>query len=71
MELTVNGEERAVPDGATVDVLIASLTGVAGARQSRGVAVAVGGEVVPRSRWELTQLEPGAVVEILTAVQGG
>ncbi|AJI79233.1 sulfur carrier protein ThiS [Corynebacterium singulare] len=36
-----------------------------------GTAVALAEQVVPRSRWEATELMEGAVVEILTAVQGG
>lgn len=36
-----------------------------------GIAVAVDGEVVPRSQWPTTGLAAGAVVEIVTAVQGG
>lgn len=68
MNVIVNGDERAMPDGATVEQLLGAL----GAPESgRGVAVAVGGEVVPRSRWHLTALSAGDQVEVLTAVQGG
>lgn len=35
-----------------------------------GVAVAVGGAVVPRSQWS-QDIQPGDVVDVLTAVQGG
>ena len=35
-----------------------------------GVAVAVGGAVVPRSQWN-RDIQPGDVVDVLTAVQGG
>ena len=38
---------------------------------TRGVAVAVDGEVVPRSLWQGLELEDGARVEVLTAMQGG
>ncbi len=38
---------------------------------SRGIAVAVDGEVIPRARWESALLRDGARVEILTAMQGG
>ena len=34
-------------------------------------AVAVDGDVVPRSQWDTTQLASGTRVEVLTAVQGG
>lgn len=40
-------------------------------REPHGVAVAVDGEVVPRSAWPSRSLPDGAVVEIVTAVQGG
>ena len=36
-----------------------------------GVAVAVNGEVVPRSEWSGHALRDGDRVEILTAAQGG
>ncbi|MCT1453259.1 MULTISPECIES: sulfur carrier protein ThiS [unclassified Corynebacterium] len=36
-----------------------------------GTAVALNGDVVPKSEWEKTQLTDGATVDILTAVQGG
>jgi sulfur carrier protein len=38
---------------------------------ARGVAVAVDGEVLPRSRWETFALPEDARVEVLTAMQGG
>ncbi|MCW2682554.1 MAG: thiamine biosynthesis protein ThiS, partial [Blastococcus sp.] len=37
----------------------------------RRVAVAVNGEVVPRSRWETTGLNPGDAVEVLAPTAGG
>ncbi len=68
MQILVNGTERSMPDGSTVEELLAAL----GAPDSgRGVAVAVNGEVVPRSQWSGTELSPGVRVEVLTAVQGG
>lgn len=39
--------------------------------ERRGVAVAVNGEVVPRSTWHNATISDGAVVEILTAAAGG
>jgi sulfur carrier protein len=38
---------------------------------ARGVAVAVNGEVAPRSSWGATRVPDGALVEILTAAAGG
>ena len=37
----------------------------------RGIAVAVDGAVVPRGLWGGHTVTSGAVVEIVTAVQGG
>jgi sulfur carrier protein len=37
----------------------------------RGVAVAVNGEVVPRSTWDATPIAMGDTVEIVTAAAGG
>ncbi len=69
MVVIVNGEPRELPDGATVARLVERLAGER--RDGRGVAVAVGGEVVPRGRWDATALAHGAAVEIVSAVQGG
>jgi sulfur carrier protein len=62
----VNGLERELADGATVATVLALLDA-----PSRGVAVALDGEVVPRAAWETTFVPDGAAVEVLTAVQGG
>jgi len=66
VRLMVNGAPRAVEEVLDVAALVALLT-VA----KRGVAVAVNGEVVPRSRWEAVALRDGDRVEVLTAAQGG
>jgi sulfur carrier protein len=66
VDLTVNGLGRAVPAGATVGELVAEIT-----TESRGVAVAVNGEVVPRGGWAGAVLRDGDRVEVLTAAQGG
>ena len=39
--------------------------------ERRGVAVAVDGEVVPRSAWEQHRLTEGQRVEVVGAIQGG
>jgi sulfur carrier protein len=68
MNLTVNGEPRRLPADATVASVIELLDVSPGAR---GVAVAVDGEVVARSRWTETHLHEGSTVEVLAAIQGG
>ena len=42
-----------------------------GAADRAGIAVAVDGEVVPRSKWGLTPLQNGQRVEVVGAIQGG
>ena len=66
--VVINGDRRELPAGATVDTVVQSL---ASAPEGRGVAVAVGGEVVPRAAWADTKLTEGAQVEVVAAVQGG
>ncbi|MET7932178.1 sulfur carrier protein ThiS [Streptomyces sp. NPDC005322] len=66
MTVSVNGEPRQVPDGTTLDRLVATLT-----QAPSGVAAAVNETVVPRTQWPTTPLGDGDRVEVLTAVQGG
>jgi sulfur carrier protein len=66
MKVVVNGSPQAMPDGATVADLVRVVTPVV-----RGVAVAVNGEVVPRTGWPGAPLRDGDQVEVLTAAQGG
>jgi sulfur carrier protein len=68
MNITVNGQSRELPAGATVANVIELLEVTPGAR---GVAVALDGEVVARSHWSVTELREGALVEVVTAIQGG
>jgi sulfur carrier protein len=62
----INGVPTTLPGGFTVAQLIAD-------RHSgqRWLAVAINGELVPRSLWPDHHIEAGASIEILTAVQGG
>jgi sulfur carrier protein len=64
----VNGDARELATGTTVAGIVASLPGVP---EGRGVAVALDGEVVPRGRWDQTELTDGARIEVVVAVQGG
>lgn len=67
MRVTVNGAEHDLPDDATVADAVAET----GRADGHGVAVALDGTLVPRTRWGATCLADGARLEILTAVQGG
>ena len=64
----LNGTPTTDRDGATLAELLVAL-GVE--PRARGVAVAVNGEVVPRSAWEDRRVADGDRVEALTAMQGG
>jgi len=65
--ITVNGEPRERA-GATIVELLADL-GVEA--RARGVAVAVNGEIVPRTEWTHHRVDDGDHVEALSAMQGG
>ncbi len=68
MKIELNGESRELPAGAT----LADAVRESGAeREGRGVAVALDGEVVPRTKWGSTALAEGHSVEVLAAIQGG
>jgi sulfur carrier protein len=66
--IVLNGEPSDLSAGETVARVLVRLDL---ARDARGVAVAVDGEIVPRSEWAAFALADGARVEVLTAMQGG
>jgi sulfur carrier protein len=66
MRVVVNGEPTELQSGATVEAVLAALE-----LPDRGVAVAVDAEVVPRGEWPAHELNEGARVEVLRAIQGG
>ncbi|SOD74039.1 sulfur carrier protein ThiS [Jatrophihabitans sp. GAS493] len=66
MNITVNGEGLDVAENLTVAELVElRFDG------RSGIAIAVDGELAPRSGWSQQRLIPGAAIEVLTAVQGG
>lgn len=66
MNITLNGENRLIDAGLTVQGLI-ELLGYQGKR----IAVERNGEIVPRSAHAETQLADGDALEIVVAVGGG
>ncbi len=66
MRVTLNGEQRELPDGLTVAALLAHL----GVKAPR-VAVEVNESVVTRDRHELHRIGPGDSIEIVAFVGGG
>jgi len=66
--ITVNGTEAQLPVGSRIADVLDAL-GVEPGR--RGVAIAIDGEVVPRTQWDTTSLAEDARVEVVQAIQGG
>jgi thiazole synthase len=67
MNVEINGDPVTLADGAT----IAAAVEASGAPTERGVAVALDGDVIPRSEWVSTPLAEGQKIEVLAAIQGG
>jgi sulfur carrier protein len=68
MTIELNGQRVNLPDDARVGDAVSQASGDS---DRRGVAVAVDGEVVPRSEWDQTELHEGQRVEVVGAIQGG
>jgi sulfur carrier protein len=68
MTIELNGERVEVNGAPTVAAMV-ERTRAHG--EVRGVAVAVDGEVIPRSAWDDTRLSDGQKVEVVGAIQGG
>lgn len=68
MTVRLNGRPVELPDQATVATALATLEVD---RPTRGVAVAVDAEIVPRGEWERRRLTEGSQVEVVAAIQGG
>jgi sulfur carrier protein len=66
MKLTVNGKPMETDPGITVEALLARL-----ALPPRRLAVAVNGEVLPRSEHPAQILREGDEIEVIQAVAGG
>jgi thiamine biosynthesis protein ThiS len=66
VDLTLNGEPRRLPAGATVLDLLAAV-----GRDPRAVAVECNGEIVRRADYGGTFLGSGDRVEVVHFVQGG
>ncbi|WP_026910674.1 sulfur carrier protein ThiS [Patulibacter minatonensis] len=63
----VNGEPREAAGRSVTDLVVSMGLPADG----RGVAVAIGGEVVARGTWATRALVAGEHVEVLVAMQGG
>lgn len=68
VDVTLNGEQTAVHDGASLADIVDSDND---SEACEGIAIARNGAVVPRGEWKTTPVEPGDEIEIVRAVQGG
>jgi sulfur carrier protein len=68
MKVIVNGTATDMSDDATV---VNVLEHLGRGPEPKGVAVAINGEVVPKTAWTDTLLQAEDRVEVLTAVGGG
>ncbi len=66
MEITVNGEARAVPEGTTLLALLEILD-----LNPRVVAAQVNDAIIPRNAQGTVVLRPGDTVELVRFVGGG
>jgi len=65
--IRVNGRDE--PAGAAT--LAALLASKDISPDTRGIAIALNGAVVPRAEWTITAVRPGDAIEIVRARQGG
>jgi sulfur carrier protein len=68
MTIELNGEPVELEGEATV---LAAVDRCGAPPERAGIAVAVDGEVVPKSKWGQTPLRNGQRVEVVGAIQGG
>ena len=66
MELTINGRQQEVTDGATITALLEELK-----INPLRVAIQLNLEIIKRERYEKTSLKPGDRMEIITFMAGG
>jgi len=64
--VVINGERREVPDGLTVEAMLAHLGMTAGR-----VAIERNLEILPRAQWSETRIQPNDRFEIVHFVGGG
>ena len=69
MELCINGTSRRFSEAPPET--LADLMTTLEITETRGVAVAINDQVIPRRRWSEQPLQPGDRVEIIRATQGG
>ena len=71
IQIELNGNRTEVGEEATIAEVIELVGGERIPEDRRGVAVALDGEVVPRSAWDSTRPADGSSIEVVAAIQGG
>ena len=78
IDVELNGQPATLPPGSTVRDLVTEHTGKPLTDQGRaldgtrlGVAVAVNGDIVPRSAWAGYTVPARSRIDLVTAAQGG
>lgn len=66
MIVRINGEERNIEDGTTLEGLLSSLD-----IKPQGIAVDINREIVPKRLFKETFLKQGDIIEIVRMVGGG
>ncbi|MBO9536905.1 sulfur carrier protein ThiS [Herbaspirillum sp.] len=66
MQIELNGKPHPLPDGATLEQLIAALE-----LSGKAVAVAVNRQVVPSQQWAARALAAADKVDVVRAIGGG
>lgn len=67
MEVLINNNQLTVPESASLALAISSLVNV----ETKGVAVAVNENIVPKKEWDSKRLTNGDKIIIIKATQGG
>ncbi len=66
-QVLVNDQPTFLPEAGTLRALLESL----GLAEQKGIAVALGDQVIPRGMWSETQLSENQKVTVIKATQGG
>lgn len=67
MEILINNNQITVPDSASLALAISSLVNI----ETKGVAVAINENIVPKKEWDSRKLTNGDKILIIKATQGG
>jgi sulfur carrier protein len=67
MEILINNNQITVPESASLALAISSLVNI----ETKGIAVAINENIVPKKEWDSRRLTNGDKVLIIKATQGG